>query len=342
MKEITPYLYSILFKKRIQTYEKYKEVFSKWTIGQTVCDTVNECCPKKTPEPPQDPIKEYDDNEVRDPLLVSSAPEAPPPEPEPVQYVIIEQPAPPPAPLPEPVKAPIPVRRNPTRFFPKKPDSLFWAIFVGQYGPKEYYAIEHKYKNRELEEKSAIIRFLESAPGGALKSHLKSMRITVADMKEIMGDLMIQKKMNLMVINAFVLYYKRDIWIVHEQTRSYFAIHYPGTVVDLDDIRPDGLDVPILIYMTTGGKGGSAQYEVELEPNGEILRTVKSEYFQIDKYNKVMKGMSSYKTVDLDNIVAKMQRGDGAAKTIDTNQKKQDLYISSYRILHQTWGGPIK
>ena len=322
MKEITPYLYSILFKKRIQSYAKYKETFAKWTIGE--CDTI------ETPKPPQDPIEE---------LVVDEAPSVPT---TPIEYVICEEPAIPPTPLPKPVVHNVSTHTlpeqskkvvDPSRFVPKKPDALFWSIFVGQYGPKEYFAIEHKYMNREIEEKTSIIQFLGKQPLSGLKHMLKSMRITTADLKEITGDLMIQKQANLMVIHAFVLYYKRAICIVHEETRSYFQIDYPGTLTDVEAM---GLDLPILIYKIPGGAGGSARYTVDLEVDVVKIHTIIRDYIQIEKYNKAMKGASSYKSKDLETIVTKMKSGGGCI-VLDPKQKKQDLYISIYRVLQQAW-----
>lgn len=309
MKEITPYLYSILYKKRIQTFSNYRKIFDKWTIGYQ--GEKSEPEPNivpvliiKTPTPPICPVDNISD---RDHDRDDDAP---------IQYEIEE------------IKSVSPTK--PRRFVPKKPDSLFWSIFVGQYGNDEFFTIDSKYKNRELDEKTKIVEFLKTTATPILKPILKTWRITIGDLKEIMGDIMIQKKTNLMAIHAFVLYYKRSIWIIHEGTRSYFAINYPDTDVD---------ELPILIYKEFGGGGaGVARYTVELNPTRNQVENILGEYVAIDKYNKAMKGMSTYKMKELEEIANKIKCGDAAAVAgLDLNKKKQDLYISLYRILQETW-----
>jgi hypothetical protein len=320
MKEITPYLYSILFKKRIQTYSNYNETFTKWTVG-------NKEEENPTPNPPINKVEQYVEE-----IQVA----------EPIKYVIEEEEEDNEQPLQEipvknlntntpPTPTPIPnTNPNKSRFIPKKPDSLFWSIFVGQYGTKEFFAIGSKYTNRELEEKSNIVEYLKSMPGA--KTILKSMNLTTTELKEMMGDLMIQKKTNFMVIHAFVLYYKRSIWIINEETRSYFPINYPR-----EDIRDadDDDHLPIFIYRNVGGKGD--QYLVEIEPQKNHVETICQEYVAIYKHNKPMKGMSAYTSKELNTMLEKMKRSNhDSVMKIDPKSKKQDLYISLYRILEQT------
>lgn len=323
MKEITPYLYSILYKKRIQTFSNYRQIFDKWTIGYQGEKSEPDIVPVlivKTPTPPICPVDNICDRDHdRDDA--------------PIQYEIEEEMGSMPA---QPAQPAQPIKPSSRRFIPKKPDSLFWSIFVGQYGNDEFFTIHSKYKNRELDEKTKMIEFLKSASTPTLKPILKTLRITIGDLKEIMGDIMIQKKTNLMSIYAFVLYYKRSIWIMHEGTRSYFAINYPDADVD---------ELPILIYKEFGGAGVSAttaaRYTVELNPTKNQVENILGEYVAIDKYNKAMKGMSTYKTKELEEIANKMKRGgNSAVANLDLNKKKQELYISLYRILQETWEIP--
>ena len=63
MKELSPYLHSVLFKKQIKTVDEYQRVFSKWGIdGQQsqepiqdpIHTPVQEPAPKLEPEPIQE------------------------------------------------------------------------------------------------------------------------------------------------------------------------------------------------------------------------------------------------------------------------------------------------
>ena len=76
----------------------------------------------------------------------------------------------------------------PRRFSPKKPDTLFWSIFVAHYGVDEFLQIGSKYMNREIEEKTHTMEFL-----GKNRPLQKSLKITAASGQEIMGDLMTNK-----------------------------------------------------------------------------------------------------------------------------------------------------
>jgi len=279
MKEITPFLYSTIFKRRIDSFDEYNRVFSKWSFGDSR------------------PVIQAS-GQLEEPIQV--------PKQEPIQI-----------PKQEPIQIPKQeLLRESSKFTPKKPDSFFWSIFIGQYGKDEFFRIESKYMNREMEEKFKMVEFFKDVP----KNSLKSMKITAADIKEIMGDLITNKTTSMNTIPAFVLFYKRPIWIVREKSHSYIKIDYP----DQEEATP------ILIYKEDRG------YSCMIDPTEAQLQDIQHKYILLDKYNKVMKAASNYKSKELEEMASKINYGNSG--TINTSLKKQELFLSIARFLQQDWG----
>ena len=135
-----------------------------------------------------------------------------------------------------------------------------------------------------------------------------------------MSDLITNKTTSMNTIPAFVLYYKRPIWIVREKSRSYIKVNYP----DQEDAAP------ILIYKEDRG------YSCMLDPTQTDLANIHDKYILLDKYNKVMKAASNYKSKDLEEMASKISAGGSIA--IDPSLKKQELFMTIARFLQQDWG----
>ena len=103
-----------------------------------------------------------------------------------------------------------------TRYSSRKPDTLFWSIFIAHYGVDEFTEIGSKYMNREMEEKMRVVEFIKKN-----RPRMKSVKITAATGEEMMGDLLTNQSTSMLVLPALALFYETRIWIVSEETNTY-------------------------------------------------------------------------------------------------------------------------
>jgi hypothetical protein len=191
---------------------------------------------------------------------------------------------------PTPRQAPPPPRRPPTSsiFAPRKPDTLFWSLFIANHGVKAFYDIEHKYMNREIEEKMAIVEYMKTA-----KATLKSMKLTAAVVQERMGDLLTNRSTTLAMVDVFAIYYNTTIWVVSEEHKCYLEF--------LGRPRIEESDEPMMciIYHKKQQNG----YSVETDVREATIQSISSGMYRMESWDRPLKGVSAYKTADLEHIV---------------------------------------
>lgn len=105
-------------------------------------------------------------------------------------------------------------------FSPVKTDTLFWCAYVANKGEAEYEMIGNRYKNAEIEEKQKMIDFIKKSPE-AIKS---SFKITGIKMKEIMSELMMDKKTSWTAFLAMCVYYKFNAIVCYKKTYLDFFV----------------------------------------------------------------------------------------------------------------------
>ena len=201
-------------------------------------------------------------------------------------------------------------RNSCRRFQPKKSDTLFWSIFVAQYGVKEFLDISQKYMNREIEEKTAIVEFMTKS-----KALLKSMKYTAATVQEIMGDLMTNRSTTLAMVGIMAIYYNRTIWIVCEKYHAY--LEFLGRSNNNDSI-------PMIIYQSFRSSNTKKEYSCcEEVTDLSILENIKNTMWKLESWEKPLKRISSYKLIDLEKIITLL--GLHAPEGV-TKWKKNDMY----------------
>jgi hypothetical protein len=194
------------------------------------------------------------------------------------------------------------------RFSPRKPDSLFWSMFVAHYGVDIFFQIGNKYMNRELEEKTHVMEFL-----GKNRPLQKSLKITAASGQEIMGDLMTNKQTTLVMLSAFAMFYKKTLWIVSETSRTYHVFRAHADEISDEDIY--------VIYRSNGERS-TPQYSTETVVTTEILVNIRTQYLQLDSIMKPMKGPGNFKMGDLEQMIQKL----GIHQEEGVKQKKGEMY----------------
>jgi len=182
-----------------------------------------------------------------------------------------------------------------TIFSPRKQDSLFWSMYIAKHGVNEFFEIGTKYMNKEIEEKSKIMEFMK-----VNRPLLKSMKITSDSGQEIMGDLMTNKKTELTVVSAFALFYQARIWVVSEDSRTYFEF--------LPHNSDDNTTVYVIHRTKQTGKGhtekfGCVSYTVDTHVLEKTLIRIRDDMFRLESPTSHMKGVSNYKITDLEKII---------------------------------------
>ena len=91
-----------------------------------------------------------------------------------------------------------------TIVIPRCEDTLFWCGFIAGNGYKTFLQIGSKYKNKELEEKQAMMESIKKNPLQIKTTNHKLSNIAI---QEIMSSLMVDKKTTLMSFIAICVYY---------------------------------------------------------------------------------------------------------------------------------------
>jgi len=195
---------------------------------------------------------------------------------------------------------------NPDRtdkFFPKQQDTLFWSIFIANYGLKEFYNVD-RYKNREIDEKCKIIEYMKNLSK-------MDVNLTKCYMQEVMGSLMVDNKTTLFMVNALCIYYKMNFLFVSDNTYLEF---------DLKKLLvcTDSSEIPIGIMYKNGNK-----YAVDLYVTTEKIQIIQDTKIRLEKYDRPLLGISTYKITDLETMLVKLHLSENTTK----KPTKQELYV---------------
>ena len=281
MKEITPFLYTSLYSYGcLDNFDQLQTALGPWMLTHENKKTWDTVTQEPVPLVTQEPV----------PLVTQ----------EPVPLVMQE---------PVPLVMQEPVRR----FSPRKPDSLFWSMFVAHYGVDTFFQIGNKYMNRELEEKTQIMEYVKTH-----KLELKSVKISVATGQEIMGDLMTNRTTTLLVIPVFSLYYEANIWLVSESSRTYIEFLSPNS------------EITYLVYRSQGNRG-LVEYSTSSSTT-ESLQQIRENYIHLDSATKPIKGIGSFKVTELEEMVDKL-----GVILPEGKLKKNDIYQSIYKHIELAW-----
>ena len=222
-----------------------------------------------------------------------------------------------------------------TRFNSRKPDTLFWSIFVAHYGVREFTEIGSKYMNREIEEKMRVMEFIKKN-----RPRMKSMKITAATGEEMMGDLLTNQSTSMLVLPALALFYETCLWIVSEETNTY--LEYLPSSYNRDFELLPGTETNIdyrtmIIYRTTHNGRVSYTTETNEEPSN-LIEKIQQTMIRIENVEHPFKGISTYKLVDLEEIANKLKVQIPAGE----KWKKNDWYVAISRHTQLGWIEPTR
>jgi len=305
MKEITPFLYTSLYNYGcLDNFEQLHTVLGPWMLTHENKKTWDSVTQEPVPLVTQEPVPLV----TQEPVPLVTQEPVPLVTQEPVPLVTQE-------PVPLVTQEPVPlVTQEPVRrFSPRKPDSLFWSIFVAHYGVDTFFQIGNKYMNRELEEKTQVMEYVKTH-----KSELKSVKISVATGQEIMGDLMTNRTTTLLVVPVFSLYYGANIWLVSESSRTYIEFISPNS------------EITYLVYRSQGNRG-SVEYSTSISTT-ESLQQIREKYICLDSAVKPIKGIGSFKVTELEEMVDKL-----GIILPEGKLKKNDIYQGIHKHIELAW-----
>jgi hypothetical protein len=188
---------------------------------------------------------------------------------------------------PDPTPAPEPTPAS-TRFAPRKPDSLFWSLYIAHYGVADFRQIGNKYMNREIEEKFRIVTFMNQN-----RPLMKSMKLTQDQVQEIMGDITTNRETQLTMVRVFAMFYKVHIWVIDEATKTYFEFR-PSP-------EPDP-DTPVYLLYRVPGRPGRFDYVVDTHVRADTLAQIHDTMVRLESPHQPLRSISNYKVTDLEKI----------------------------------------
>ena len=196
-----------------------------------------------------------------------------------------------------------------TIFCPKQDNTLFWSVFVGIYGYTDYLNIGNKYNNAELEEKQTIMETLQKQPGKLKECNF---RVTNQMIQELFSELMVCKRDQLFSLLAFTVYYDKTIYVVFENNTYLRFSPYK------DVLAKPSANTAIVLYCRVGTRNNI--YSLEQDVTDALIDKIHTTKLCLEHYTKPLRGISSYKTDELEIIAKKL------GLEIDKKWKKQELY----------------
>lgn len=187
-------------------------------------------------------------------------------------------------------------------------DTLFWCLYILHHGYLEYMKIQINYGNMYLNEKKKVYDNLYNKRDLVKTCNMK---ITNVAFQEIMSDLISysNKNIDFVLLYAFIAHYKYNIIILNKDKQSFF--HFKN---DMNG------DTTHLIELRKGKYFNISKENM----NDDEINTIYTTHILLHKYDKPMKGVSSYKVDELKTIAEKLQIN-------HDKTKKDELYTQIYK-----------
>jgi hypothetical protein len=202
-------------------------------------------------------------------------------------------------------KRKIPIKKskssNENCFIINQEDKLFWAFYIFLFGFEEFHLINNFF----ITEKNFKIETIQK-----IRDNKSLFKINKISKNIVENELVNEKKINLISLNALSLLYNLNIIFIKKRTILIFNHNKDELINNCKNIIEEKNDIISLIT---------------LDPN--IIQQLIEEYYIIENCLKPINSFSFYKFNDLVNIAKKLN--------LETcNKKKQKLYeeIANYFI----------
>ena len=207
-----------------------------------------------------------------------------------------------------------PTSFEPTSFKPGLRDSVFWCMYVAIHGESCYQSHMKSGTNMinlMMNEKKAISDHFNNNSTLLKNSNQK---LTLAKINEIKCNLMTKPVMD--SVESFIpcsIYYGRPIYVYFEEIHSYLKFADKNYVSDNDNDVSDTDPNVILIIVK--------DRQITLETNVSNFLEKKDSLFHIQHYDKILSGVSNYKTNEIREIYKKVFGEDADLKKPEYYEK---------------------
>ena len=193
-------------------------------------------------------------------------------------------------------------------------DTLFWSMFMAQYGMNEYIRVGKNNGNEEMKEKNKIVEYLHSQPSSYFTafSNYKTTKVFITD---TVSDLLTCGKMKWSGLVAMSLYYQANIFVVDYERKIYLPF-----------IVGNGTQTFVLYRNPLYNHKVKDSIGYFVDTNQQIMKIdeIQNTMIGLLHYEKPLKGVSTYKVPDLEEMATKLNLDldDENGKLL----KKTDLY----------------
>ena len=177
-------------------------------------------------------------------------------------------------------------------------DTLFWSLYISNYGQTKYESIGRGYSNVEISEKQKIVEFIKKVP---------NIVKTKVMLQEIMSDLMTNARITPSLLPAFAAFYKKRL-IITKCSKFFIEICPPDTI----DIQT--------VHLIKNDKGN---YGIDYTPPNldKLIR--------LNSHNSPLNAISTYKIDELNGIATRVG--------IDTTAKRKKAELYQEIVLKCLW-----
>jgi hypothetical protein len=199
---------------------------------------------------------------------------------------------------------------------PKQQDTLFWSLYIINYGYNDYLQIDHNYGVKELEEKQKISKFMKE---NVVRIKNTNYKLTNVAIQEVLSELLTsQKETSLLCLIVMIVYYNINILIINENTKCMLEFWCNKDRIPSTNSSSEESDaLTYVLYKTDNGK-----YKLQYENIGSFqINDLKEKYVVLESYNKYIKAISNYKVEELEDMAKKFDVFDETKK-----YKKAELY----------------
>lgn len=190
-------------------------------------------------------------------------------------------------------------------FMPKVNDRLFCCIYILSIGIGEFHMLGNRYKNAELTEKQKIMNYIQKEKTNIKTSAVQNgVKMTNVKLQNVASELMTDRKTTWYTFWVLCFYYKinailvqKDIYMEFNTDSIYDTYHFE--------------------------KNDDHQITVDcVKLSNDKIFQLKMNRLKVDPFlDKILKGISSYKTSDLQSMLETLNLNCNVDKP-----KKQDLY----------------
>jgi hypothetical protein len=191
-------------------------------------------------------------------------------------------------------------------------DKLFGAVYLAVNGHNATMDVVKRFGNVDTEEKNKIASFLQDRmlKGISKLSRMTNHTCTKVLCSKMIMDLTTCKTMPFYCTIALSLYYQCTIVIVDTTKKTLLPFYFTGIAADGAEESPPATIPVYVLYKNPGHKEKSKmavpKYFVDTTGNAEGLQSLKDKYIELVSYEKPLKGASTYKVSELEEMAKKL------------------------------------